>query len=112
MTAKKTSEMTVGEFLEETKNKGMYEMVNDPNFGLLQVLLREGFTEEQTNEMKMEKAWKFYLDSLSVLMERMITQLSKGLERFPEKAVIVEPHLKKMLKHLQELFKEQEGKKK
>ena len=110
MNEKKPSEMTVREFLEEAKKKGMYEMVNDPNFGLLQVLLREGFTKEQANEMKMEKAWKLYFDSLTALMGQMFTQMYKGLERFPERAPIIEPHLKKMTKQFQKWIKELEEK--
>jgi hypothetical protein len=107
---KKVSEMTVRELLEEAKNKDMYEMINDPNFGLLQVLHKEGFSKEQVNEMKMEKAWKLYFDSIAVFMERMITQVYKGLERSPEKAVIIEPHLKKMIAQFEKWVKELEEK--
>jgi len=110
MSEKKPSEMTVREFLEEAEKKGMYEIVNDPNFGLLQVLLSEGFTKEQANEMKMEKAWKLYFDSLTALISKMLTQTYKGLERFPERASIIEPHLKKMTKQLQKWVKELEEK--
>lgn len=99
--------MTVKEFLEETKRRGAFE-IGDPDFGLLQVLRREGFTEEEANNMKMEKAWKFYFDSLSVLFSRMGDLLSKGLDRWPERASIVAPYLKKITKQIKEQINELE----
>ena len=107
--SKRVSEMTVREFLEAVKKKGDIETINDPNFGLLQVLLREAFTKEQANEMKMEKAWKFYMDSL-INSTRMFESLGKGLEKWPERGYIVEPYLKKLTKNLQESTEELEEK--
>ena len=107
--------MTVREFLEEAKRLKAFEVVADSNFGLLQVLRREGFTEEQANEMKMKRAWKFYFSSISHMTARMMDLLCKGLERWPERAHLVEPYLKK-LKEISEEgireFEEQEKRRK
>jgi len=102
--------MTVREFLEKAKKKGADKSLEDPNFGLLQVLLREGFTEKQANEMKMEKAYKFYMDSLINSTSRMFDSMGKSLERWPERGPIVEPYLKKLNKNLRELTEELEEK--
>jgi hypothetical protein len=106
--SKETGEMTVREFLEEAKRLKAFEVVADPNFGLLQVLRREGFTEEQANEMKMERAWKFYLSSISDMMARMMDILCKGLERWPERAPLVEQYLKKLKEISEEGIRELE----
>ena len=89
MSDKKPFEMTVREFLEEEKKKGAFEIIEDPNFGLQQILLRKGFTEEQDSEMKMEKAWKLYVDNLNTVMSQMFTQLYKGMESWSERAPII-----------------------
>lgn len=109
---KKVSEMTFKEFWEEAKKRGAPEVIEDRNFGMLTVLRREGFSDKQINEMKIEKAWKFYMDSYSTLVNRMMGLLSRGLEKWPERAPIVQPHLKRLNEMLKEFIKEfeEEGK--
>jgi hypothetical protein len=105
---RKTGEMTVKEFLEEAKRLGAFEVVADPDFGLLHVLRREGFTEEQANEMKMEKAWKFYLDSISMVFDQMMGKLSVGLEKNPLAALTVLPQVEQLKDQLEESVKKLE----
>ncbi len=106
--SKKVSEMTVKVFLEEAKKKAANEVVNDPNFGLLQVLLNEGFSEKEANQLKMEKAWNLYLDSIINSSSQMFTQVYRGLEESPEKASVLEPYFEKMRKQLEDIIKDLE----
>ena len=106
--SKKVSEMTVKVFLEEAKKKAANEVVNDPNFGLLQVLLNEGFSEKEANQLKMEKAWNLYLDSIINSSSQMFTQVYRGLEESPEKASVLEPYFEKMRKQLDDMIKDLE----
>ena len=106
--SKKVSEMTVKEFLEEAKMKGANEVLYDPNFGLLQVLIKEGFSEKEANQLKMKKAWDLYLDSIINSSSQMFTQIYRGLEKSPEKASVVEPYFEKMRKQLEDMIKDLE----
>lgn len=58
--------------------------------------------------MKMQKAWTFFIDSHATLFERYITSLSLGLEKKPEAAPIVLPHVKRLNEMLKEFIKELE----
>jgi len=109
---KKVSEMTFKEFWEETKKKGASNVIEDQNFGVLAVLRKEGFSDEQINEMKMKKVYKLYLDSISVFFEQTITSLSRGLDKHAERASIVQPHLKRLVEMLEKWTQELEEKKK
>jgi hypothetical protein len=106
--SKKVSEMTVKEFLEETKKKGANEILDDPHFGLLQVLLKEGFSKKEANQMKMKKAWDFYLASIINSSSQMFSQIYRGLEESPEKASLLKPHFEKMKKQLEDMIKDLE----
>ena len=100
--------MTVKEFLEEAKKKGATEVITDPNYGLLQVLLNEGFSENEANQMKMKKAWDLYLDSIINSSSQMFTQVFRGLEESPEKASLLKPYFEKMKKQLDDMNKDLE----
>ena len=106
---KNVSEMTVKEFLEEAKKKGTDEVITDPNYGLLQVLLNEGFSENEANQLKMKKAWDLYLDSIINSSSQMFTQLFRGLEESPEKASVLEPYFEKMREQLEDMIKDLEN---
>ncbi len=108
LVSEKVSEMTVREFLEKATKKGANETLEDPNLGLLRVLLNEGFTEEQANNLKMKKAWNLYLDSLTNVISQTFTGIYKGLEQSPERASIIEPHLKNITKQLEGFIRELE----
>ena len=103
--SEKGSDISMKEFLEEAKKKGQTYVLEDQNFGLLQVLLTEGFTEEQAYKMKMKKAYNFYLESISNQSEKLFTQIYQDLESSPEKAIIIEPYVKRMKKELEQMAK-------
>ena len=100
--------MTVKKFLEEAKKKGANEVITDPNYGLLQVLVNEGFSENEANQLKMKKAWDLYLDSIINSSSQMFTQVYRGLEESPEKASVLEPYFEKMRKQLEDMIKDLE----
>ena len=104
--SKKVSEMTVKEFLEDAKKKGQTDVLEDQNFGLLQVLLTEGFTEEQASKMDMKKAYDLYLDSISNQSNKLFTEIYRDLEIFPEKAILIEPYVKKLKEELEKMAKD------
>lgn len=109
---KKVGEMTFKEFRVEVKKRGADEIIEDPNFGILIVLRREGFSDEQIDEMKMDKVWKLYLDSISVVLDQYMRLLSRGLKEKPEIEPIVAPHLEKLAEGLKKWIKEMEEQKK
>ncbi len=98
--------MTLKEFLDEAKKKDPNNTLNDKRFELLEVLKKEGFTDEEANKMNMKKVWYFYCNSLINSSSKMFSQLYTSLENNPEKAPIIEPHLKKMKKQLDEMKEE------
>ena len=104
--------MTVKEFLEEAKKKGANEVITDPNFGLLQVLVNEGFSENDAKQLNMKKAWDLYLDSISNSSSKMFNEIYRGLEESPEKASVLEPYFKKMRKQLENMTKDLEDQEK
>jgi hypothetical protein len=83
---KKTSEMTVREFLERAKKKGAFELLDDPNFGVLQILQKEGLTAEQAYEMKWKEAIKIYRLNFMDTIGHMFNEISKilGFGTIPE----------------------------
>ena len=108
---RKPGEMTFQEFWEEAKKEGVAsEFIEVNKRFLLETLRREGFSEQQINEMKMEKIWKLFLDSLSVDMDKYMTEISIGLEKRPWAAPIVALHIKKLRQILEEWNKELEEK--
>ncbi len=110
--SKKVSEMTVKEFLEESKKKGANVVLEDPNFGLLQVLLKEGFSEKEANQMKMKRAWDFYWDSISNSSNQIFSQIYRGVEEDSERASLLKPYFENMKKQLEEMNKELEDQEK
>ncbi len=61
---KKVSEMTVEEFLKEAEKKDPEHILQDENFGMLNILKREGFTEDEALHLNMTRAWEFYITCL------------------------------------------------
>ncbi len=106
--SKKVSDMTVKEFLEEAKKKEANEVINNPNFGLLPVLLNEGFSEKEANQLKMKKAWNLYHDSIINSSSQMFTPVYRDLEKSPEEASVLEPYFEKMRKQLEDMIKDLE----
>lgn len=98
--------MTLEEFLAEAEEKDPNNILKDERFGLLEVLKKEGFTDEEAKKMNMKKVWDFYLNSLINSSSKMFSQLYTSLENNPEKATIIKPHLKKMKKQLDEMEEE------
>jgi hypothetical protein len=64
MKEKKKEDMTLKEYWEDCKKKGESEIIEDPNFGVLTVLRREGFSDEQLNKMKIMEALRLYRNSI------------------------------------------------
>ena len=61
---KKVSEMTLDEFLKEAEKRDSEHVLQDEHFGILNVLKREGVTENEALSMNMTKAWEFYINCL------------------------------------------------
>jgi len=100
---KELAEMTLKEFLDQVEDKDVAEEVK----AFLDTLLRsDGFSDDQINEMKMEKLWKLMLHSFSALMDNWLTLISVGLEKKPERKPLVLPILKKLTEHFRKMEKE------
>jgi len=61
---------------------------------ILDILKEEGFTEEQLNEMALEKVWKLYLDSVGEFFSREMGLINKSLEENPQLISILNPLIK------------------
>jgi len=106
--AKKVSEMTFKEYSEDVKKRGAHEIIEDPNFGMLTLLRKEGFSYEEINRMKMDKAWKLYMDSISVSIDQYITGISLIVEQHPERTQVFRPILEKLTEQLKKINREVE----
>ena len=100
--------MTLAEFLKEAEKKDAEQLLQDEHFGLLQVLNQEGIPRDQALQMKMGKAWNFYINHL-------INNPTKTLHSFffapkvgPENAPIVRSQLKKITDLYKEIEKDTE----
>ena len=93
---KNWKETSFKEFYEEAKRKGALEAIEDPNFGILPILRKEGFSEEQIYEMKMDKVFKLWTEAVMVLFERDMAAIATMLKKKPELFPILAPHLEKM----------------
>jgi len=94
--------MTLDEFLKEAEEKDSEHLLQDENFGVLQVLNQEGIPKEQALKMKMEKVWHFYINFL-------INNPTKTLHQFffaPEVSSENAPIVRSQLKKITDLYKE------
>jgi len=106
---KKREDMTFQEYWEEEKKKGKSnQAVENAKHAMLQTLRREGFTDKQVNEMKMDRVWKLYVDSQIPFFDKFLTDVSVLLKIQPKLASTINPHLKKLTKQFEELNKELE----
>lgn len=109
---KKSSEMTFKEFFEEAKKEGIdSEEIESTKCWILNALCTEGFTEEQINDMKMEKVWKFTLDIISVFMDQDMTEIAMALQQriiTPQQLQILNKFLKEFKEKLKNMVEELE----
>ena len=102
---KKVSELTLAEFMKEAEKKDTEHILQDENFGVLQVLNQEGIPKEPALQMKMEKAWHVYINHL-------INNPTKTLHHFffaPEVSSEDAPIVRSQLKKITDLYKEIEN---
>lgn len=108
MSNKKVSEMTFKEFSEEVKKRGANRVIDDPS-GITNILLREGFSNEQLNEMKMDKIWKLYIDSVDVLFDQTFNALGVALAKDPQAVLALQPYLENLKEEFEKLLEELEN---
>jgi len=79
---KKSVEMTFREFFKKAKKKGLdsKEMESTKHW-ILSALRSESFTDEQINNMKMQKVWKFILDNVSVVVDQDTMEIGMALQQ-------------------------------
>jgi hypothetical protein len=97
---KKIANLTVNKFFEKAEREG--EDVEVVKREILEVLCREGFSDEQLNKLTMRKAWELYLDSYKTSLERMETSLGQNILKHPEKATQVLPSFMPLINKLTE----------
>ena len=103
--------MAFKEYWEEAEKQGIErEAIEEVKREILETLRKEGFLDEEIDEMKMGKVWNFFLDSYATTFERYITEISLGLEKKPELTPIILPHVKKLNQMLKKEIKELEEK--
>ena len=103
---KKVSKMTLGEFLKETEKKDSEHVLQDEHFGLLNVLKREGLTEDEALGMNMTKAWEFYINCLINNPTKTLHNFYFASEVGTENAPIIRLQLKKITDLYKEIEKE------
>lgn len=72
---------------------------------ILDILKKEGFTEEQLNKMPFEKVWQLYLDSLGEFFSRELSPVYDFLEKNPHAATVLSPLIKELLRIAEDLEK-------
>ena len=107
---KKVSEMTLGEFLKEAEKKDIEHILQDEHFGVLNVLKREGFTEDEALGMNMKKAWEFYINCLINNPTKTLHNFYFASEVGNENAPIIRLQLKKITDIYKEIEKEHDKK--
>ena len=103
---KKVSEMTLSEFLTAAEKKDPEHILQDEHFGVLNVLKREGFTEDEALGMNMTKAWEFYINCLINNPTKTLHNFFFASEVGTENAPIIRLQLKKITDLYQEIEKE------
>lgn len=97
--------MTLAEFLKAAEKKDTEKILQNKNFGVIQVLNQQGIPKSQALKMKMEKAWHFYINYL-------INNPTKTLHNFffaPEVSSEDAPIVRSQLKKITDLYKEIEN---
>jgi len=120
MRKKKSIEMSFKEFLEKAKKEGMDSReVEITKYWILKALRSQGFADEQINNMKMKKVWKFILDNVSVVVDQATMEIGVALKQeimTPQQLRILSKFAKDFTAELEsmveELEKEIEKKKK
>ena len=120
MPKKKSIEMSFKEFLEKAKKEGMDSReVEITKYWILKALRSQGFADEQINNMKMKKVWKFILDNVSVVVDQATMEIGVALKQeimTPQQLRILSKFAKDFTAELEsmveELEKEIEKKKK
>jgi hypothetical protein len=97
-------ELTLKEFLEKGGERGldlgiMHVVKNE----ILESMRKEGFTDEQVYEMKMDTLWPLWIETYSSLAEQYLTELAMTLKNNPASANILTSHHDKAEKLLEEL---------
>jgi hypothetical protein len=105
---KKVSEMTLGEFLKEAEKRDREHVLQDEHFGILNVLKREGFTEDEALGMNMTKAWEFYINCLINNPTKTLHNFYFASEVGTENAPVIRLQLKKITDLYKEIEKELE----
>ena len=103
---KKVSEMTLGEFLKEAEKRDSEHVLQDEHFGILNVLKREGVTENEALSMNMTKAWEFYINCLINNPTKTLHNFYFASEVGTENAPIIRLQLKKITDLYKEIEKE------
>ncbi|MCW4023234.1 MAG: hypothetical protein NWF02_08770 [Candidatus Bathyarchaeota archaeon] len=88
--------MTLAEFLKAAEKKDSEHLLQDENFGVLQVLNQEGIPKEQALPMKMDKAWHVYINHLINNPTKTLHHFFFASEVEPENTPIVRSQLKKI----------------
>jgi len=82
MSKKKSVEMAFKEFFEKAKKEGMdNKEAESTKQWMLNALRSEGFTDEQINNMKMQKVWKFILDNVTVVVDQDTMEIGMTLQQ-------------------------------
>lgn len=103
---KKVSEMTLGEFLIEAEKEDTEHILQEEHFGMLNVLKREGFTEDEALEMNMTKAWEFYINCLINNPTKTLHNFFFASEVGTENAPIIRLQLEKITDLYKKIEKE------
>lgn len=78
MKNKKAGDLTFQEYLEMQKDKEAARSFKQLTYELLK---REGFMEEQINNMKMQRVWKLFLDASRIKdMTKILKKWNRELE--------------------------------
>ena len=102
----KFSEITLGEFLKEAEKKDTEHTLQDENYGILNVMKQEGFTEDEALGMNAKKAWEFYINCLINNPSKVIHRFYFASEVGAENAPVMRSYLKKITELYKELEKD------
>jgi len=112
MSKKKSVEMAFKEFFEKVKKKGLdREEVESTKQWMLNALRSEGFTDEQINDMKMQKVWKFILDNVTVVVDQATMEIGMALQQrimTPQQLQILSKFAKDFTAELESMVEELE----
>ena len=113
---KKSVEMAFKEFFEKAKKKGSdSKEVESTKHWMLNALRSEGFTDEQINNMKMQKVWKFILDNVTVVVDQDTMEIGMTLQQkimTPQQLQILSKFAKDFTAELESMVEELEKKQK